>query len=198
MGHTSAELRGLIDGLHDLWAQYGGPQPMHQPAARRGKAFKGTDLARITSVLGLVRHVHDTARAIVTLVDADMPNAAVPLVRVAFESALTSVWLVQGLGDHGVRAFLHDYSRGRAALRQDALASASAVFREGAPSIANADTAPFAGSWDSTRQFRDICLDLKPAGEDAYVYYRILSSYSHATAGVADLYFSPAPDVNGQ
>lgn len=187
------ELRTMLEELQGQWAEFGGPQPLHQPASRRGGAFTRADLARITAVYGLTRHVHETARAIGVLLDNDLTNSAIPLVRLAYESALTAAWLVQSKDDHGISAFLHEYNRTRAALQKDALEAASMVFREGAKQVSDADPKAFEGSNDSVRRFHDICLDLAPGGKDAFVYYRLLSGYSHASVNVSDLYFEPPP-----
>nr|WP_258185933.1 hypothetical protein [Microbacterium sp. PAMC22086] len=70
------------------------------------------------------------------------------------------------------------------------------VFRDGAPEITDTDPTPFGGSYDDAHRFGEICLDLKPAGKDAYIYYRVLSGLSHASPRVADLYFAPdSPDA---
>lgn len=184
-----SDLRDLVSELGDTWIEFDGDQELHQPAARRGKKFVGSDVARITAVWGLASHVHETARAIITLLDNGMPNQAIPLVRLVYENALTAAWLVQSKDQHGIRAFLHEYSRMRAALKKDALEAVSATFREGAQDIADADPAEFAEPIDSVKYFREVCLDLTPGGVDAYIYYRVLCSYSHASARVADLYF---------
>lgn len=54
----------------------------------------------------------------------------------------------------------------------------SAVFREGAEDLPDTDPTPFIGSLDRFRSFKGICLDLEPGGVDAYVYYRLLSTFS--------------------
>ncbi len=191
---TLDELREVAAGLHDQWRVAGGPRPLHQPAARRNRPFVGGDLARLASVAGLARHVHETARAVEVLLDAGHSNAAIPLVRICFESALTAAWLVQSREQHGILAFAHEHARTRVALQKDALEAASATFREGASTIADTDVESYEGSIDSVRQFGQVCRDLTPGGKDAFVYYRILSSYSHASVRVIDMYFASAPD----
>lgn len=199
-----SELRPLVSDLGDTWLEFDGAQSLHQPAARRGKKFLGSDLARMTAVWGLACHVYETARAIVVLLDSGMPNQAMPLVRLAYENALTTAWLVQSKDQHGIKAFVHEYNRTRAALKKDALEAVSATFREAAPDIADANPSEFEGSIDSVQRFRGICLDLSPGGMDAYIYYRILSSYSHASLNISDLYFqlpdgdAKAPNYVGQ
>lgn len=83
------------------------------------------------------------------------------------------------------------------ALRRDAVEAASAVLRDGAEHIVDADVTPFASSLDSVRWFGGICLDLAPGGKDAFVYCRILYSYRHSAARVSDLYFDAPEDEGG-
>lgn len=192
-----AELYRVVRELGEIWLEFDGGQSLHQPAARRGKKFLGSDVARMTAVWGLACHVHQTAQAILLLFDHGMANQAIPLVRVVYENALTAVWLVQSKDQHGITAFLHEYNRTRAALKKDALEAVSETFREGAPDIVDADPAEFKGAFDSVQRFGDICLDLTPGGKDAFIYYRILSSYCHASPNVADLYFQPLDDEGG-
>lgn len=189
-----SELLELVSELGETWLEFDGEQSLHQPAARRGKRFLGADLARMTAVWGLACHVYETARAIDVLLDTRMPNQAIPLVRLAYENALTAAWLVQSKDQHGITAFLHEYNRTRAALKKDALDAVSATFRDAAPDITNADPSEFKSSIDSVQRFRGICLDLSPGGMDAYIYYRILSSYSHASVNISDLYFQQSDD----
>lgn len=183
--------RELVDELLEEWGEYENASTMHQPAARRGKVITGADVARITAVIGLARHVHDTSRAVLLLLDAGHEAAATPLVRLAYEGALTAAWLVQSREQHGVLAFLHEHARTRAALKRDASQAMSFVYREGVNHLRDTDMTPYIGSLDSARQFAQVCDDLTPGGKDAYVLYRILSAYSHASVQVVDLYFAP-------
>lgn len=188
---SEEELRRHVDELLEEWDDAGAPQPLHQPSVRQGKKFTGADAARLTSVFGLARHTHETARSIIVLLDARHHSTVATLVRAAYETALTAAWLVQSVGNHGITAFLHEYTRSRTALRNDALKAASAVFRDGAVDVADTDMTPYEGSLDSARQFGQVCEDLAPGGKDAYILYRILSSYSHPTVRTVDLYFGP-------
>ncbi len=190
--HENADLRALIEELLSQWDVTGKPQALHQPAARKGRKITGSDVARVTSVYGLARHVHELARAVCLLLRQGYANAAIPVVRTLYENALTAAWLVQSKGDHGIRAFVHEHARIRRALQNDAFLAASEVFREGASEIADTDPTPYLGSTDSVRNFHDVCLDLKPAGKDAFIYFRLFSNFSHASPKIADLYFESA------
>lgn len=187
--------RIIFDELLAEWPLFASNSEFYQPAARRGKRFLGSDVARISAVIGLVRHVYDTAGTIALLIDNERINGSIPLVRSAYESALTAVWLVQSRDQHGITAFLHEYTRGRRALQRDALQAASDVFRAGAVNIPNADPTLYEDKLDSTQQFRQMCVDLKPGGLDAYIFYRILSGYSHASMHIVDLYFGESEEA---
>jgi hypothetical protein len=191
---TTSELRTLTDELLAAWDHEGHPREMSQPRARSGKPITTTDLARMECVVGLARHVHETARAILLLIDSGHANSAVPLVRLAYECALTATWLVQGENDDGVKAFMHEYTRQQTSLQSVLKRSIVEIFREGADDVADTNMNAYIGSADNARRFDLICDDLAPGGTDAYIYYKALSSVSHAGIPVVDLYFSaPAP-----
>lgn len=192
--YTVDQLRELIDHLLEQWAEHSTGDTYRQPAARRGRSFTGTDVARVAIVDGFARHIHKTAEAVITLIDAGHVTATVPLVRQMYECALSAVWIIQSKDDHGVKALLMEHTRNRRALQSDVRQAQSAVFREGAEDLADTDPTPFVGSLDNIRNFKGICLDLAPGGVDAYVYYRLLSTYSHASLGVTDLYFTASPN----
>jgi len=144
-------------------------------------------------VVGLARHVHETARAGVLLLDAGHHNAAVPLIRLMYECALTATWLVQSNGDEGIRAFMHEYTRQQTSLQAQLRRAVSLTFRDNETEVADTNMERYVGSTDNARRFDLICEDLAPGGADAYVYYKALSSLSHAGVPVVDLYFSAPP-----
>ncbi|MEI5583954.1 MULTISPECIES: DUF5677 domain-containing protein [unclassified Agromyces] len=191
MALDASELRELLDELLHAWEAEGHPTEMSQPRARSGKPIMKADVARMLSVVGLARHVHETARAIRALIDGDHRNAAVPLVRQAYECALTATWLVQSEDHDGVKAFMHEYARQQFNLQSTLKRAIISTFRDGAGDVADTNLEDHDGSTDNARHFQLICEDLAPGGTDAYIYYRVLSSISHAGVRVVDLYFSP-------
>lgn len=165
----------VIDELFDHWDEVDAKNsPLRQPAARGGSPFGSKDLARIALVKGLACYVFDTAKAINTLHAARQMNASIPLVRLAYESAMNVSVLVQSLEQHGVDAFMKEYSRQRLALQTDATQSPSDIFRQGAPDISGVDGSEFQNTTDTVRHFKQVCLDLTPGGPDAYLWYRFL------------------------
>lgn len=194
MSFTDAEtLRELLDELLEAWEEHGDPRDLSQPKARRGKRISSADVARMECVLGLSRHTYETAYAIRLLLDNGHMLSAIPLIRLAYECALTSVWLVQSEGTEAVKAFIHEYARGNRSMKMNLRKAMSATFRDNAESIADADVEPYRGSLDNAQRFDLICEDLEPGGADAYIYYRALSSFSHAGVRLLGQYFEPDP-----
>lgn len=191
---TETDLLTLVNELLDAWDTHGLPTELSQPLARKGKSISSADIARMQCVVGLARHAHETARSIRLLVEHGHINSAVPLVRFAYECALTAVWLVQSEGDDGINAFLHEHVRKNQTLQSNLEKAMTATFRENADAVADTDLSRFVGSTDSARQFYTICTDLDPGGEDAYIYFRALSSLSHASVSVVDLYYEKATE----
>lgn len=180
----------VIDELVEHWNEVNAKNtPLAQPAARRGSSFTSKDLARIALVKGLACYVFDTARAITTLHGSDQRNASIPLVRLAYESALNLSLLVQSLEQHGVDAFMKEYSRQRAALQSNAAKSPTDIFRQGAPDVSGVDGTAFQNTNDTVRHFESVCMDLTPGGPDAYLWYRVLSAYAHPGVSITDLYY---------
>jgi len=188
------ELRSVITELDELWREASEIRELRQPRARDGAKFKGHDLSRMATMYGLVSHVHRTAQAILVLIDSGHHNAAVPLVRLAFETSLTSAWLAQSKDDHGVAAILKEHTRQRRNLRENLRSSVAETFRESAETVADTDSSGFDHTADEARRFDQICGDLSPGGADAYVYYRALSAYSHPSVDIADLYLKALPN----
>ncbi|WP_206448805.1 DUF5677 domain-containing protein [Agrococcus sp. KRD186] len=190
---STAELDELARELLDAWDADGHPTEMSQPRARLGKPIGAADVARMECVVGLARHVHETTRAIRLLLDNGHLNAAVPLVRLVYECALTATWLVQSEDHNGIKAFLHEYTRQQSNLQSALTRAVSATFRSSRGAVADTNMDEYLGSSDNARRFDLICEDLEPGGADAYIFYKILSSISHAGVRLVDLYFSAPP-----
>ncbi len=114
-----------------------------------------------------------------------------PLVRQAFECAITAHWIAQV--PDGMQAFASEHTRKRTALVADLRRARSETFRTGADKVA-AHVLPELPSKSSgpARNFNQMCDDLALAGVDAYVYYRLASEQSHPSVFVADQYLESA------
>lgn len=78
-----------IDALTPHWAGVSRKNaPPRQPSARKRAPFDAKDLGRIATVNGMARFMFDTARAVTTLHSSRQLNAMIPLVRLAYESAM--------------------------------------------------------------------------------------------------------------
>lgn len=194
VSQTESELEATyLEAIDDLTAHWDDVTrknaPLSQPSARKNARFNTKDLGRIAIVKGMACYVFDTARAIMALHNTEHINAMVPLVRLSYESAMSLSLLVQSLNQHGVDAFLQEYSRQRAALQSTAMRSPSEIFRDDAPNITGVDGTAFLNTNDNFGRFERVCTDLAPGGVDAYLWYRLMSAYSHPGLGVTDLYF---------
>lgn len=150
---SDANPRVVLDELLNDWSEYSDVEDFRPPRERRGKRLDGSDVSLIATIIGLVNHAYDTAKASVILLDGGHENASLPLVRAVYETALIAVWLVQSRDHQGITAFLHEYARGRRALQKDARLAASQVFREGADGLPDADPSLYDDRLDSMQQF---------------------------------------------
>ena len=148
---------------------------------------------RFLGVWGLVAHTHRLGDAVLKMRDDGLSLETLPLIRLMYESALTAVWMAQN--EEAAAAFVN---KEKAALR----ATVTTMSRSANPTIRNAaaqggfpilDSPPI--ETDSDRQakvFEALCNDLTPGGADAYLYYRMLCRYSHASVFVAEQYLVPS------
>ena len=124
-------------------------------------------LTRVGVGYGLTAHVHRLAAVIVRLLDEGLVLEAVPLVRTAYETALTAVWSVQ-IQD-GPTALAKKHVRQRKAFIQTLNRSAS--LKRFAEKII-AEPPIEQDSAVSAESFEAICNDLTPGGADAYAHFR--------------------------
>ena len=116
-----------------------------------------------------------------------LPDAAMPLARVIYECGLSAQWVAQV--PDAAEAFTNEGIRARRNLRETLRQAASAAFRESATRVVHADDDFHPSLSDaSARYFEQLCLDLEPAGYEAYAVYRAMSALSHAGAETADAY----------
>lgn len=135
---------------------------------------------------GLAAHVHRLAPVILDLLDRELVLEAMPLVRAAYETALTTQWIVQvpnaplALAAEHVRQRknLIDTLRSTQSLRH--MAERVAVEEP----LETGDDTPLVAA----RNFAELCDDLTPGGPDAYVHYRHMSSMAHPSAFLVDFY----------
>ena len=111
---------------------------------------------------------------------------AVPMVRTAYESALTAAWCVhvpdapiaivnKHVVEHG--KFMATLNRSRSLSHLAADIKSEALIET--------------DSRDSAESFKRVCDDLDPGGDDAYSHYRLLCSMTPPGAFLSDFYVWP-------
>jgi hypothetical protein len=145
-----------------------------------------TTLTRFGVAYGLTAHVHRIAAVAVPLLADGVVLEAVPLVRMAYETALTAVWCVQIQGAPIALANKHVRQR-KAPIRtlgeSRSLAAIAAKMREEQP-------LPARDEETADDRFEGICMALEPGGQDAYAHFRLMSSMAHPSAFLCDFYLA--------
>jgi hypothetical protein len=145
-------------------------------------------------VLALTSQVTETSAAAITLIRSGAAELVVmPLVRTAYETALTAHWLAQV--PDATPAFINEDVRSRRSLAKDLPKARGETFRASVASVER-QTIPklTTGSAVQARNFRDMCVDLDQAGMDAYIYYRLACALVHPSVMVADQYLEKGTD----
>lgn len=138
-------------------------------------------------VHALAQHCMRLGRVALDLYEAGLTVEAMPTVRSIYETALTTQWL--SLSRESIFGFSNKDLRSRRALSRTMSKAAGEVFREGAGSIAHLDDPEIDSiATQVARTFENICDSLHGGGADAYVTYRVLSSYSHPSSVLAEHY----------
>lgn len=140
-------------------------------------------------VFGLTSHTHALAKAVATLYEADQTVAAVPLVRLMIESAVTAMW-IELAGESSTQILLREQARSVRNAYQHFVKAGMPSDAETFSRIDEELNTGFEGSGPTrevARQFEQLCQELQ-GGETAYASYRAASQISHASMSVADLY----------
>jgi hypothetical protein len=160
-----------------------------------GQRNRRPDEGRFISVYGLAAHVHNLARPAFQLLADDLTLEAIPIVRLMYESALTSVWLAQN--EEGARAFVNKEIASRKTLAKTLAKAQAPWLRKGADHFPGLEDPKFeSGSDAQSKNFEQLCSDLTPGGADAYTMYRLLSRLSHASPQIVDRYTFAGPNGN--
>lgn len=147
------------------------------------------------AVFGLAAHVHRLARAYLLLHAQGMTLEAMPLLRAAFETALTCAWVdempdaLPALTDEAHRqwaALAATLSGPRWPMDDETRAVWRAVVHQPATT----------SSFGAAKHFQRLCDDLVQAGDQAYGLYRIISSEVHPTLGVIHRYLRPPGEAH--
>ncbi|MER6792132.1 DUF5677 domain-containing protein [Amycolatopsis mediterranei] len=150
-------------------------------------------LMKFLSVHGLVAHTYRVGEQALTMCTSGATLEAMPLIRMSYESALTSHWIAQNID--GAEALLNRDVHSREIAIRTLLNARSEVLRSGAQDFPAADAELLrTSSKAQARNFEQLCRDLEPGGVDAYAYYRLMSWYSHPSSRIIDSYVVPTED----
>lgn len=150
-------------------------------------------IAEYPMLHGLASHCHRVASAALRLIEDGLVLEAVPLIRTAYECAITAQWIAQtpdafaAVSQRAVRT--HDaYLRTveSAGLRSRLDDEQPDPHPEAVEAIRSMETSATGGA----SNFEQLCMDLRPVGQQGYALYRIMSSLSHATVASADRYMA--------
>lgn len=178
-GMTEQELLAVADGLLAGW---------DRPVDMSGDRAKHPESTLV--VYGLAAHVHRLARAYLTLYRNGMVLEAMPLLRAAFEAAITCAWAnempdalpaLENENHRRWKALVDTLSGPRWPVDEETRSRWQAVSRE----------AGTTSSDGSARIFQRLCDDLVQGGDQAYGLYRIMSADTHPTLSVVFRYLRP-------
>lgn len=177
----------------ELLASWNGGQGSDFTARRRGRGRTWTQ-PQLAVVHSLAAHVHRLYAPVARLLDDGWIVESMPLVRSAYEAALTAQWVAQTAD--GANAFVNEDVRKRNQLERTAQAGVPDSIR-GDTSIPHTDLEPLETSAaGSARNFEQLCKDLTPGGASAYFPYRVLSMHSHPSLASVDDYLDTNETAN--
>lgn len=161
-------LKAVIRGLLDGWG-------VERESVDLGQRGRRPDPGRFVAIHSLVAHAHRLGGAALVLSDAERPLEAMPIVRLAFESSITAMWLAQN--EEGGRAFANQFGRQQRAVRQSLLESKNPAFTSGGKDLPYVDASDLHSNSDAqARAFQQMCEGFN-GGSDLCIYYRLMASY---------------------
>lgn len=183
---SSAELIDMLERLIEAWD---GPREQVE-FYKRGEKPK---LDRFVVITALASHVHRLADSALLLTHEGHNIQTIPLIRAAYETALTTQWLAQA-GD-GIEAVMNKWMRSRQVLGEEMSKMSLEHLQEIGADILAQDlvTARRTASEPQGRRFQRLCEDFR-GGDELYVHYRGMSAYVHPSERVADEYASVGND----
>ena len=159
-----------------------------------GRPDQEADHVRFASAFSFAAHAYHLVGVACGLLHERDYASAVPLLRVAYESAITSVWAADST--EAARALELELLRGvrnlRTGLTETGLFDATLEqLPEPTERIAREDVNP--GAIEQSRWFNRMCEALEPEPVWVYQQFRLLSSYAHPSGSVITM-FAPGPD----
>ncbi len=173
---TNDSIRAILVDLLDGWA--------HERGEGQGFSSKA-HAAAVGTVYALAAHAHKLGHAVLALLNAGFTIETIPLIRAAYESAITASWIAQV--PDALPAYLNRNHNQQKALR-DTIAKAG--WAAGDQTIPADELEPYRVSKPSKEgasYVEKLCSDFL-TGDGMYSLYRGLSWMTHPTAVVTDLY----------
>lgn len=182
-----ADLTAVVDELLRGWDEFVDASRLQTlgTGARRGR---DRSMGQMAFVIGLVTHVHESARHLRQSMPGPLSVVHMPVVRAMYESTLTAVWCDEV--DDGAAAKVTEHWRGRkntraAILDMNSFDASQVPPRDEIQRLASE-------SVEQGKEFVKLCDEV--ALDGAYFYYRLMSSLSHASVEVADAYLDLGED----
>jgi hypothetical protein len=159
-----------------------------------GRDDQEVDPVRFSTAFAFVAHAHSLVGTACRLLHERDYAAAVPLLRVAYESAVTAVWAADS--PEAAKALELEMLRGVKNLRTGLLETGLfddvlAKFPEPTERLTKEDVAKEAQA--QSRRFNEMCDALEPEPVWLYQQFRLLSSYAHPSGSVISM-FAPSGD----
>lgn len=145
-------------------------------------SIAGSKAARFMVLNGLIEHTLTLTSSAMFLLDNAMQPAAMPLIRAAFEHAITAQWA--HLHPAGIEGFIAEANRNQ----RNFVAAASRTPR--APEEVHEILETFSDATQppaAARRFEEMCKQFDPTGE-LYLVYRYLSGWVHPGAATIHNY----------
>ena len=187
---TTPDPDAVASLARELIASFYGTQDQ-ELSSRTQVHGKRTDPGLPPTVWALVAHAHHLATPALDLLEAGLDLAGAPLVRGIYEAAITAQWVINI--PSAVEGINHEHLRQLSNLMKKVDGAGwfggTPVTGLTGPEKAMLNARPAVTS----RNFEQICNDLLPGGDQAYLLYKALSSQTHVGAHVLNRYLSVAP-----
>ena len=182
------DLRGICEDLLRSWdATYLGVGEVSL-----GRDDQEIEPARLLLVLAFAAHAHHLTGTACSILDGNDYASAVPLLRVAYESALTAAWAAES--EDAARALQNRYIDDVKRLRADVQTTGwfdDLLEQVPKPGVAP-DVAPRARG--EAGNFFNLCQALAPHPEWLYTAFRLLSAYAHPSGSVLRMFVPGTAD----
>lgn len=177
------EIKEFIRNHIDLWDRERG-----RTLQMKAEFAKGTG----PMIWALANHSVVTARALLLLINNGPLVAAMPQIRLMMDLALTAAWL--SVHPNAAGALYYEHLRQRKAAIDEVLLGKRPGLSEKDRDAILAEMDEFVGDRHPTGQYAEKRFKAMEGGADVYISYRIASTFSHASAELADTYLTSVPE----